>query len=481
VPGHAFTFTKDESVVRIHDLYLLGISIVNSVNWGDGYGITVNANNVKTYIDNVVFEQWSQFAVNFSGDWNSFFITNCKFRNMVNNGSLYTGEAFRQRNDLGTTLVDSVVMKYNTFFACNAYAMCSPVTGRVNYANFSHNTVAAMVKNPFFSMNITDWDYKYNIFYDTYASGMSNGEFPWWDRVWAGGLGSTIDLDPLNIQNAFLNGIDTTQSNWSELAEASRNINIVGNIYYRSQEINDFIDEWNTTAETLNDTILRTEWMNEITAGMFADKDKWPGLNASDNQIGFNPEFGAKYAELLGASGTTVPEENGVGLLPYIAAARGNGGVADVIFSYSQSVPDYNSGNWMPEWPVKEYTDEVLKHKAGNAADGIPYGDPYWHTGVVDAEEEVEVIVSQFKLNQNYPNPFNPSTTISFDLPESGAVSLKVYDITGKEVHSIINNEFKQNGRYEFNVDFSQLSSGVYFYRLKQNSNVQVKKMTLLK
>jgi len=479
VPGHLFTFTLDNSVIKLQNLYLLGVSIANSVNWGDGWGVTVNGNDINTYIDNVVFEQWSQFSINFSGDWNSFWVTNCKFRNSVNTGSVYTGEAFRQRNDLGTTLVDTVVMKYNTFFATNAYAMCTPVTGRLNYGEFTHNTVAAMVKNPFFSMNATNFKIAHNIFYDTYAAGMSNGEFPWWDRIWAGGLGSTIDFDPLNKQNAVLAGIDTSLVNWSELAEAARKIDVVDNIYFRSPAIDQFIQSVNDTATTANDTIHLTPWMNEVTTNMFNDDAKWPGLNDEGNLM-VDPQFGPKYAELLGAPGTTVPADNGTGLLPYIVLARANGGNAGDLFGYKYSQPDFSSGNWIPEWPLPEFTDNVLKYSANmTATDGMVYGDPFWFKGVTGVEDK-GIVPNHYELAQNYPNPFNPATIIEYSLQDAGNVKLDVYNVLGQHVANLVNAEQKA-GSYKVNFNTEQLTSGIYFYTLISNNIKLTKKMIFMK
>ena len=482
VPGHLFTFTKDNGVFRVENLYLLGLSVLNSVAAGDGFGITVNANNTKTYIDNVVFEYWDQFAINFSGDWNSFWVTNCKFRDMVNSGSVYTGEAFRQRNDLGTTLVDTVVFKHNTFLAVNAYAMCSPVTGHANYVNFSHNTVVAMVKNPFFSMNITNWVCEHNIFYDTYVGGMSNGEFPWWDRIWAGGLGSTIDLDPLNTLNAFLNGIDTTLANWSDLAEASRTIDVVDNIYYRSPEFADLYAAFNDTASTTADSILSTPWMNDITANMFADNAKWPGLNDDGNLVGTDPGLGSTYADMLGAPGTTVPPEDGVGLIPYITAARKGGGNASVSYSYHQSVVDYTSGNWVPIWPLPEETDGLLAYTSGlKATDGLYYGDNYWFTGPTGVVVDHEALPSEFKLHSAYPNPFNPSTTIKYSLNKSGITSLKVYNVLGQHVMTVVDDVLQTPNTYRISIDMSEFTSGTYFVVLRQGDLSSIQKMMLLK
>lgn len=85
-----------------------------------------------------------------------------------------------------------------------------------------------------------------------------------------------------------------------------------------------------------------------------------------------------------------------------------------------------------------------------------------------------------FSLEQNYPNPFNPSTTIRFSVPVSGLVSLKVFDILGKEIATLINGEQK-TGHYEVAFDASRLSSGLYFYQLKSGSFTQTKKMLLMK
>jgi len=97
---------------------------------------------------------------------------------------------------------------------------------------------------------------------------------------------------------------------------------------------------------------------------------------------------------------------------------------------------------------------------------------------VSDVEDEFQPLV--FKLDQNYPNPFNPSTTISYQLPTSGQVTLKVYNILGDEVASLINEE-KPAGSYEVKFDASQLSSGIYFYKLQTGSFIETKKMMLLK
>ena len=97
-----------------------------------------------------------------------------------------------------------------------------------------------------------------------------------------------------------------------------------------------------------------------------------------------------------------------------------------------------------------------------------------------------EIIIKDFQLFQNFPNPFNPGTMIRFEIPEAGFISLKVYDILGKEVATLVNEE-KSAGSYdvEFNTQLTthdkQLASGIYFYQLKAGKYITTKKMILTK
>ena len=98
----------------------------------------------------------------------------------------------------------------------------------------------------------------------------------------------------------------------------------------------------------------------------------------------------------------------------------------------------------------------------------------------VDGNTSKNLIPKEYNLYQNYPNPFNPTTIIKYDIPKTGLVSLKVYDVLGSEVATLVNEE-KPVGRYEASFDASSLASGVYIYRLSVNDFVNVKKMVMLK
>ena len=89
-------------------------------------------------------------------------------------------------------------------------------------------------------------------------------------------------------------------------------------------------------------------------------------------------------------------------------------------------------------------------------------------------------VPESFKLFQNYPNPFNPTTRIEFQLANSGFVSLKIFNVLGNEVATLIYEEMS-SGKYDFEFNAEELTSGIYFARLQQNSSVQTIKMTLLR
>jgi hypothetical protein len=88
--------------------------------------------------------------------------------------------------------------------------------------------------------------------------------------------------------------------------------------------------------------------------------------------------------------------------------------------------------------------------------------------------------VYEYSLGQNYPNPFNPTTTINYSITSKGNVSLKVYDMLGKEV-AVIVNEVKEAGNYSVTFNASELPSGIYFYNLTSGNFIQSKKLILLK
>jgi len=99
---------------------------------------------------------------------------------------------------------------------------------------------------------------------------------------------------------------------------------------------------------------------------------------------------------------------------------------------------------------------------------------------LVTSIEDETAFPTEFAINQNYPNPFNPSTKISWQSPVGSHQTLKIYDILGNEVKTLVD-EYREAGRYEVDFDASELTSGVYFYKLQIGNNTFTKKMAVIK
>jgi hypothetical protein len=136
-------------------------------------------------------------------------------------------------------------------------------------------------------------------------------------------------------------------------------------------------------------------------------------------------------------------------------------------FANTTDSADYAPNWWGTQWVDQNFEKYYLYRQVFMSA-------------VTDVEDEISSIPGRFELLQNYPNPFNPSTTIGFNVPDQGNVSLIVYNILGIEVRTLVN-EVMQPGFHTIRFDASDLASGIYFYELKMKNQIETKKMTFLK
>jgi hypothetical protein len=145
-----------------------------------------------------------------------------------------------------------------------------------------------------------------------------------------------------------------------------------------------------------------------------------------------------------------------------------------------ESVPNTGSYSW--NVTAQDSSNECLI-RITNLENGFVYdvSDGTFTIDIVsDVDDELNGIPSEFNLAQNYPNPFNPVTSIKYQVPEASLVSIKVYDIIGREV-AVLVNEVKNPGNYQIYFDGGNLASGVYFYKMIAGDFSSVKKMNLLK
>lgn len=125
----------------------------------------------------------------------------------------------------------------------------------------------------------------------------------------------------------------------------------------------------------------------------------------------------------------------------------------------------YGESSW-------NYTYQLI----GLRKDGVLYGD----TVVTSIDDHLTNPPQTYVLDQNYPNPFNPTTTIKFQIPHSSLVTLKVFDLLGGEVATLVNEEMGP-GTYERVFNAEGLASGVYLYQLNAGSFVQTRKLLILR
>ena len=130
---------------------------------------------------------------------------------------------------------------------------------------------------------------------------------------------------------------------------------------------------------------------------------------------------------------------------------------------------------------VEIFTDDTVNFTQSSNIDLNAWGYNLYKK--IDNPTDVKqnlVKIEDFKLLQNYPNPFNPTTVINFELPEASQVELKIYNMLGQEIATLVNEE-KPVGRHSVQFNASTLSSGIYIYQIKANNFIQSKKMILMK
>ncbi len=151
------------------------------------------------------------------------------------------------------------------------------------------------------------------------------------------------------------------------------------------------------------------------------------------------------------------------------------------------TTPAVESGKWVSvDVPISDWTnapqtrDDIAQFLITSNLDIVYVDNIYLYKGLPISVEEPSEGPSRFALEQNYPNPFNPTTNISYSIPQSGLVTLDVFNIQGQKVATLVN-ELKPSGSHTVTFDAANLASGVYLYRLVSGSSVKIQKMMLIK
>ncbi len=242
-----------------------------------------------------------------------------------------------------------------------------------------------------------------------------------------------------------------------------------------------------------------SSYLNDC-ADLFLGLYNWHGLPHTSLRRGANPDYHFRFAYnrviLDGVAGAD--SIVGLGADYYWQEKFPSGYIVEFKISWADLAVPGNDNVFVPVEGYRIPIDYSINDAdATNTREGIlTYSinneDQSWadvsrwsHTWIgslwnpVGVESEGQT-VTEYALTQNYPNPFNPSTQIKFALKDAGFVTLKVYDVLGKEVATLVRGDYA-SGSYNVSFDASGLSSGIYFYRLETGSFVQTNKMMLLK
>ncbi len=225
------------------------------------------------------------------------------------------------------------------------------------------------------------------------------------------------------------------------------------------------------TWQSVSSGMTGTKW-----AFTFTNSPTYLFAGTSDAKIYRTSNNGLNWVQCYSQS----PASNAIYSLKYYANRLIAGTAQGIFYSYNQG------NNWLPVNdgfpPNTEIRSDAIVYSTLNVYVAPTNGVYRRPLSQLTAISSTQNVVNNFKLEQNYPNPFNPSTQINFELRNKNYVTLKVYDLIGNEIATLVN-ENKNAGRYSVTFDAGKynLSSGMYFYKLSADDFEDTKRMVLVK
>ncbi|MAO66639.1 MAG: hypothetical protein CL666_16730 [Balneola sp.] len=505
--GGFFNFNTDITVRNI-------IGGAHSTSEAQGWTyFDANASGNTLTLDNVYMEHTNWVFIQ-SNDWpdNSIKISNSYFVNMNGNGCRRNGGVYDNvSNPTKEMWVENSthVMGAGMIYKFRGFP--------VNKAVFNHNTFVNISNAPISTMGYqVDMAVTNNLFVNTnvqaYYPGLDVGETDQ-DLLPTG----IINVDSLSATNNSV--AETYLPEEYQSADASewagmRKILVDRNVAYWSPALDDVVTLMEEANATYLDTVANGpangELMNSMitmntrTQAMFDDDDTWPYLTEGDwLQTGLEdaaPGFTEDFGLMDESAALGNFKEWTVGSMPDDNAAV----MTDL---RTEGNPASGETYAISDWPIPVDLSYSNSAYLTGGLNGFPVGDVNWfptqkaqwlaqrdaeYAEIEDAKtegrplatsivENTPGVPTSIKLEQNYPNPFNPTTQISFALPQAQEISLKVYDMLGREVATLVNNEMVAGGVNNVTFDARNLASGVYMYVLRGENFSVSKTMTLMK
>ncbi|MGA3287321.1 MAG: T9SS type A sorting domain-containing protein [Bacteroidota bacterium] len=437
----------------------------------------------SVYLDSCIMKSINGQIIRTDGRANTIRVTNSVFADLgfLGTSNLGAGKGI----DLRNVEVDSVIMENNTIVNCQERIIRHYLSTKPMHSiKFNHNTVInGMAYNAMLSFGDIDslndgpYEIKDNLFVDNFAMGSDT------DLIRQGELNDSPDLDPLNGKSVI---------SWV-VAKRNSTAHItpwhISNNYYCISDsgvaVRNTVSVYHAPYNVGGaEPILTSDIKRQVQANGGDTVNAFKKITIKPIKI---PQLMTKMIRWywapagIGVGGNTV---NNVGAGAGKQKTGSSGTPATNFIKAGPGVWVYDYDRKRTDW----YLDSLdcgfnasvnLSHAA---SDGKIVGSTMWAFGTVltSVPGNATGIPDKFALTQNYPNPFNPSTNFTYELSKAGFVSVKVYDLLGREVATLVN-EFKQAGSYPATWNAASFGSGVYFYKMQSGSFTSTKKMILMK
>lgn len=450
--------------LRGADLEMSGIAVTGffepiDSNFNNVQGGILRTDNEGSniYLDNCVFSNTAGQVLRCEASTNTIKITNCIFTNL---GALSTSNFGAGKGiDLRAVSVDSLILINNTWTnyqdrVIRHYNFSNPTqgTGNITYTHIDHNTI-------------------YN--------GMG-----FHGLLSLGNVGDKVVITNNLFKDAFAAGEDSTDetrtAEWANTGEKYPNgLNRMTWIFTAPNDTTEWVVSHNFYA------------ISDSGQAFFDEHTAEPILEGSPLSWHINTRLGADSVNAF----TKIPDPmltNTQDLMMnlmrwYVSPTGGNKTKNTPCTCWDPALHDMDRrplSFWINDLDASYSTSSSAYVSAQG---GFPAGDlnwfpnkkAEWEVWLTDVDE-YNPNPTTFTLNQNYPNPFNPTTQISFFLDKSGLTTLSVYNVLGQKIATLLSEDLS-NGRHTVNFDGSDLSSGVYFYKLESGDLTSIKKMMLLK
>ena len=448
----------------------LGSANRGTISW-NWFGYSANA---RVTVDNCIMEHtyWVMFNL---GTNSKTYIKNSYFVNMSGQACRRNGGVIDYFNPIDTIFVENCT---------HLVAQGSIYKFRSNFTNvaiYNHNTFLDLAGYVFM-----------NVGYQKYMSVTNNIFMNCNVQAWSGN--TSFDPGEIDVNALPMGLINVAPEDSIGCAATDLHFYVDNNLVYWDETLTNATDGVVATINANNMSNINT-WqsqmitMNSRTQSMFDDDAKYPYLTEGTWIKDVMPNF-TNPEDLL----TTQLEA-----IKAYAIDKADTGSTLILADWRLVNPGLDNFTYA-DWPIPvdlSYDNaELLTAGLG----GFPVGDLNWFptqnaewlaqreqeytditaalngtVGIADGSE----LPNDFKLLQNYPNPFNPTTVISYIIPEASNVTLKVYDVLGREVATLVN-QFQNANSYQVNFDASSLSSGVYMYTIEAGNFKMTKKMLLL-